>query len=51
MGIVQRKGYAILYHIIGALASVVNTCIALIHLVWEILKDKKQKSNRSEPKD
>ena len=43
---------AILYDVIGAVTSIVLAAVAVIKLIYGIIKDKQQESNRrSDPKE
>ena len=40
------KGWQVLLDIVGVIATIIRTMISLVRLVYDIMKDKKQKSNR-----
>ncbi len=40
------KGSQVLLDIVGVIASMIRTMITLVRLVYDIMKDRKQKSNR-----
>ena len=41
-----QKGLRVLFNLLRTCAAVVNAVIALIRLVWDLVKNRKQKSNR-----
>ena len=40
------KGRQVLLEVVGILAAVISAVVALIRLIWDIRKDREQKSNR-----
>ena len=40
------KGSQVLLDIVGVIASIIRTMVSLVRLVYDITKDRKQKSNR-----
>ena len=40
------KGWQVLLDIVGVIATIIRTVISLVRLVYDIMKDRKQKSNR-----
>jgi len=40
------KGSQVLLDIVGVIASIIRTMVSLVRLVYDIAKDRKQKSNR-----
>ena len=45
-GKITGKVSQVLFDIVRACAAVVSALVAVIRLVWDIVKDRKQKSNR-----
>lgn len=41
-----EEGSQVLLDIVGVIASIIRTMISLVRLVYDIMKDRKQKSNR-----
>ena len=41
-----REGNAKLFEILSIVSSLIRTVISLIRLIWDMSKDRKQKSNR-----
>ena len=40
------EGWQVLLDIIGVITTIIRTMISLVRLVYDIMKDRKQKSNR-----
>lgn len=40
------KGQQVLLDVVGVIATIIRTMVSLVQLVYDIMKDRKQKSNR-----